>query len=57
MTGTTTQLMLDVADFIGGAPERPAVLARMRRMGASIVAFAIGCGCGAGALGDELITA
>jgi uncharacterized membrane protein YoaK (UPF0700 family) len=47
MTGTTTQLMLDLADMIRGVPERPAVLARMRRMGASVAAFAIGCGLGA----------
>jgi uncharacterized membrane protein YoaK (UPF0700 family) len=44
MTGTTTQLMIDVADAIHGlSPEsRPAVRARMRAMTLAIIIFAAG---------------
>lgn len=44
MTGSTTQLMLDLADVIGARHEgRPAVLARMRSTAVSIGVFAVGC--------------
>ena len=45
MTGTTTQIMLDVADCLHGiSPEqRPAVNARLARMSLAVLAFAIGC--------------
>lgn len=45
MTGTTTQIMLDVADCIHGvSPEqRPAISARLTRMSLAVLAFAIGC--------------
>ena len=49
MTGTTTQIMIDIADVISGAvgDNRPLVLGRMRRMAANVVSFAIGCGLAA----------
>jgi uncharacterized membrane protein YoaK (UPF0700 family) len=49
MTGTTTQMMIDIADLLrGAAPEtRDATSARLRRMSASVGAFALGCGCAA----------
>jgi uncharacterized membrane protein YoaK (UPF0700 family) len=45
MTGTTTQIMLDVADFWQGlAPGASALAAaRLRRMSATVIAFAAGC--------------
>jgi uncharacterized membrane protein YoaK (UPF0700 family) len=45
MTGTTTQVMLDLADLISGAPpeERSTLRARLRHMSASVAAFAAGC--------------
>jgi uncharacterized membrane protein YoaK (UPF0700 family) len=45
MTGTTTQIMLDVADFWQGlAPEASALTAaRLRRMSTTVIAFAAGC--------------
>lgn len=45
MTGTTTQIMIDLADLISGAAgdNRPALLARMRRMSANVASFASGC--------------
>jgi uncharacterized membrane protein YoaK (UPF0700 family) len=50
MTGTTTQIMIDVADIARRA--RPDVTTpakvRLRKMSASVVAFAIGCAAGAG---------
>lgn len=49
MTGTTTQIMLDLGDLIGGlAPEaRPALIARLRRMSLAVAVFAVGCGAAA----------
>jgi uncharacterized membrane protein YoaK (UPF0700 family) len=48
MTGSTTQLMIDLADLIRGGKEgRPAILARMRSISAIIAAFAVGCGAAA----------
>jgi uncharacterized membrane protein YoaK (UPF0700 family) len=49
MTGTTTQIMIDVADLIRGIQpdaER-AVRARLGRMSVSVCAFAVGCAGGA----------
>jgi uncharacterized membrane protein YoaK (UPF0700 family) len=45
MTGTTTQLMLDVADLLQGMPEeqRSLVRSRLRRMSKAVFAFALGC--------------
>jgi uncharacterized membrane protein YoaK (UPF0700 family) len=45
MTGTTTQLMLDVADLLHGVPQesRDLALARLRRMSNAVVTFALGC--------------
>jgi uncharacterized membrane protein YoaK (UPF0700 family) len=50
MTGTTTQMMIDLADLLrGAAPEARLVIGpRLRLMGASVVAFALGCGAAAG---------
>lgn len=49
MTGTTTQIMLDLADMMQGLrPELAASTgARFRRMTTSIVLFALGCGLAA----------
>jgi uncharacterized membrane protein YoaK (UPF0700 family) len=49
MTGTTTQIMIDIADLIRGlAPEaKAAALARMSKMFANVAAFALGCAAGA----------
>jgi uncharacterized membrane protein YoaK (UPF0700 family) len=49
MTGTTTQVMLDVADRIRGVPEeqRAALDGRLKRMSFAVLAFAIGCAAGA----------
>ena len=50
MTGTTTQIMLDLADKLrGGLTEEQAsvIHARLLRFSASVGAFAIGCGSGA----------
>lgn len=46
MTGTSTQIMLDVADLLHGhlAPEsKTAVRGRLTRMGTTVLAFAAGC--------------
>ena len=45
MTGTTTQIMIDVADLMLGAPPeaKAAARARLRRMSLSVVCFAAGC--------------
>ncbi len=45
MTGTTTQIMIDIADLLRGAkPEdRAAMKARLFRMGAAVGGFALGC--------------
>ena len=50
MTGTTTQMMIDIADLLrGGLPDDQRVVARGRlgRMGANVGAFALGCAAGA----------
>lgn len=45
MTGTTTQIMIDVADLASGqlGDRRAEVLARMGLMGKSLLSFAAGC--------------
>ncbi|RQH13057.1 YoaK family protein [Bradyrhizobium sp. RP6] len=49
MTGTTTQIMIDVADVMRGAPTAVLSVAKPRlgKMAASVVAFAVGCAAGA----------
>jgi len=49
MTGTTTQIMIDIADMIRGVPgvARDAVRSRLRRMGVTAVSFAAGAAAGA----------
>lgn len=48
MTGTTTQLMLDVAELFRVSPaERPALVAKLKRLGGAVTAFAVGCGLAA----------
>ncbi len=49
MTGTTTQMMIDIADLLRGpAPEaRAAATARLSKMGINVGAFAAGCAAGA----------
>jgi uncharacterized membrane protein YoaK (UPF0700 family) len=49
MTGTTTQIMIDIADLLRGLPPdaRLAARTRMAKMSASVLAFAIGCAAGA----------
>lgn len=49
MTGTTTQIMLDMADLLAGkhSDDLKTVRDRLRRMGFSVLAFALGCACGA----------
>jgi uncharacterized membrane protein YoaK (UPF0700 family) len=49
MTGTTTQIMIDIADLIRGVPEdaRDAIRSRLRRMGVAVVSFAAGAAAGA----------
>jgi uncharacterized membrane protein YoaK (UPF0700 family) len=49
MTGTTTQVMLDVADLLHGRPDRPVAKPRLWRMIWAIAVFAAGCAAGAGA--------
>jgi uncharacterized membrane protein YoaK (UPF0700 family) len=50
MTGTTTQIMIDLADLLNGAgaEKRIADRARIRRMATSVGAFAVGCAAAAG---------
>ncbi|NTF43866.1 hypothetical protein A6U86_25125 [Rhizobium sp. AC27/96] len=45
MTGTTTQIMIDIADLLRGAKpeEKVATKARLGRMGAAVGGFALGC--------------
>ena len=45
MTGTTTQIMIDVADLIGDLPAeaRAAARSRLVRMSISVASFAVGC--------------
>jgi uncharacterized membrane protein YoaK (UPF0700 family) len=49
MTGTTTQIMIDIADVIRGAPEvaRDAIRSRLRRMCVAVASFAVGAAAGA----------
>jgi len=50
MTGTTTQVMIDLADLYGAQlppEERMAAVGRLSRMGANLAGFAVGCGAGA----------
>ncbi|MEJ1969127.1 MAG: DUF1275 family protein [Rhizomicrobium sp.] len=49
MTGTTTQIMIDVADLLHGENpgDRAVARTRMGRMTASVAAFAFGCGAAA----------
>jgi uncharacterized membrane protein YoaK (UPF0700 family) len=45
MTGTTTQMMIDIADLAHGLPPdaRGLAVARLKRMSQSVIAFAMGC--------------
>jgi uncharacterized membrane protein YoaK (UPF0700 family) len=50
MTGTTTQVMLDLADLLSGVAspqQRADIRGRLRRMVPNVVAFAAGCGVAA----------
>jgi uncharacterized membrane protein YoaK (UPF0700 family) len=49
MTGTTTQIMIDVAELGWGVPsdKKDAARARLTRMTASVCAFAFGCAAAA----------
>ena len=49
MTGTTTQIMLDVADLIHGVSRAQAatVRAHIISLAKAVLAFAVGCGCAA----------
>ena len=49
MTGTTTQIMIDLADLMhGGATEGTSAMhARLRRFSLAVVVFAVGCAAGA----------
>ncbi|MDT3378542.1 DUF1275 family protein [Labrys neptuniae] len=50
MTGTTTQIMLDLADLLSGSAsqqQRSDIRGRLRKMVPAIVAFAAGCGAAA----------
>jgi uncharacterized membrane protein YoaK (UPF0700 family) len=49
MTGTTTQIMLDVVDLLRGEPSKDSVQikSRLATMSGSVIAFAFGCGCAA----------
>lgn len=51
MTGTMTQIMIDIADLLYGSAEKEREVAkdRMRRMGINVLVFACGCGAAAGA--------
>ncbi len=51
MTGTMTQIMIDIADLLYGSGEKERDVAkdRMRRMGINVLVFACGCGAAAGA--------
>ena len=45
MTGTTTQVMIDLADMFRGLPQEAsdATRARLKKMTASVLVFAVGC--------------
>src|ERR1700722_15705382 len=49
MTGTTTQMMIDIADLIRGVPGAAgdAMRSRLRRMSVAVVSFATGAAAGA----------
>lgn len=49
MTGTTTQIMIDIADLLRGLPSQEALpaRARLRRMSGSVLVFAAGCAAAA----------
>lgn len=49
MTGTTTQVMIDLADLMRGvsADKRAAAKKRLAPMSVSLIAFAVGCAAGA----------
>lgn len=49
MTGTTTQIMIDLADLLRGLPpdDKAAATARMSKMFANVAGFAVGCAAGA----------
>jgi uncharacterized membrane protein YoaK (UPF0700 family) len=49
MTGTTTQMMIDIADLTRGVPgvAGDALRSRLRRMGVAVVSFAAGAAAGA----------
>ncbi|MFC5741306.1 YoaK family protein [Dyella tabacisoli] len=49
MTGTTTQIMLDLADKLHGVPtdQRAAIHTRLSHMAASVLVFALGCAAAA----------
>jgi hypothetical protein len=49
MTGTTTQMMIDIADMIRGVhgAARDATRSRLRRMGTAVASFAVGAAAGA----------
>jgi len=51
MTGSTTQIMIDIADLISGnaGENRPALIVRLKRLSANVISFAIGCGLAAAA--------
>ena len=49
MTGTTTQMMIDIADMISGVPVAAgdAMRSRLRRMSVAVASFAVGAAAGA----------
>ncbi|WP_341990990.1 YoaK family protein [Azorhizobium sp. AG788] len=49
MTGSTTQIMVDLTDLMRSIPaaERSAALGRLQRLAFNVAAFALGCGCAA----------
>lgn len=49
MTGTTTQIMIDLADIVHGLPPgtEPATRARLGRMGVAVAGFAAGAAAAA----------
>jgi len=49
MTGSTTQIMIDLADLAAGLPieKRPLILGRLQRAAISVGVFAIGCAAAA----------
>src|SRR5882757_2179138 len=49
MTGTTTQIMIDIADMIRGVPgvARDAIRSRLRRMCVAVASFSVGAAAGA----------